>query len=125
MEKITIGILCVCLAGAGSTHIFDNIYFGLFPYQFAPKWINVYWSLLGLLDFFSVFLLLKYRNLGLLFVLIIMVSNVGINSFSLYSLKVISSSIPLQAQTFFFGVVIGVTPWLWKSKNQGSFKHVI
>ncbi|MDP2561515.1 hypothetical protein [Psychrobium sp. 1_MG-2023] len=120
MEKIVLRLLCLCLIVAGSTHVFDNIYYGLFPYQFVPTWINIYWSLLGVLDYCVVLLLLKYRKIGLVAVLVLMATNVAINSFVLYSLEALESSIALQTQTLFLGFCIGVVPWLWKTPLQLS-----
>ncbi|WP_278405072.1 hypothetical protein [Pseudoalteromonas ruthenica] len=125
MEKIAVWVLCICLSLAGATHIFDNLYYGFLPYVFVPKWINIYWSLLGILDFLVVILLLKYRKLGLLSILVLMLSNVAVNSFVLYYLKAIQTSFPLQTQTLFLGICIGVTPWLWEKRNQGVINNAI
>jgi hypothetical protein len=59
--KIILGIWCACLIVGGATHIFDHIYFGLLPYKFAPLWLNIYWSALGVLDLLAVFF---YSSIG-------------------------------------------------------------
>lgn len=58
-------------------------------------------------DFVAVFLLLKHRTLGVWFTLVLMLSNVVINSIALYSLEVITEAWPLQFQTLFFGFFLG------------------
>ena len=117
MEKLAVAVLSICLIAAGLTHIFDNLYFGLLPYHFVPDWINFYWSMLGVIDLLAVYLLTKNRKIGLSIALIIMVSNVAINSYAYYVLESISTSFPLQIQTLFLGFCFGVTPWLWQSST--------
>lgn len=115
--KIIFCIWCVCLIISGATHIFDNFYFGLLPYKFAPLWLNIYWSALGVLDLFAVFLLLKYRLQGIFLTLAIMSGNVLVNSVAYYSLGIISDAWPLQLQTLFFGFCLGSMFLLWRSDD--------
>ena len=89
MEKVVVLFLCFCLFIGGATHIFDNLYYGFLPYKFAPEWINVYWSVLGIIDIVGLYLLVKARNAGLVLTLTIMFSDVVINSYAFFSLSVI------------------------------------
>ena len=120
MKKVCLFIWCLCLFVAGATHVFDNIYFGFLPYRFAPDWLNIYWSSLAILDLLAVFLLIKYRNLGIILTLCIMVSNIVINSIAVYWLHVISERLPLQLQTLFLGFCLGSAYWLWESKRKAT-----
>jgi hypothetical protein len=120
--KIILGIWCACLIVGGATHIFDHIYFGLLPYKFAPLWLNIYWSALGVLDLLAVFFLLKYRLQGILLTLSIVLSNVLVNSIAYYSLGVISDAWSLQLQTLFFGFCLGSAFLLWRA---GIIKHAL
>jgi len=115
--KTILCIWCACLIVGGATHIFDNVYFGLLPYKFAPLWLNIYWSALAILDFLAVFLLFKYRSQGVLLTLTIMLSNVIVNSIAFYSLGVISDAGSLQLQTLFFGFCLGSAFLLWRTSG--------
>lgn len=120
MKRTALFIWCLCLFIAGGTHIFDNLYFGFLPYRFAPDWLNIYWSSLAILDLLAVFLLIKYRNLGIILTLCIMVSNVVINAIAVYWLHVISERLPLHLHTLFLGFCLGSAYWLWHKKARSS-----
>ncbi|MCP1340380.1 hypothetical protein NJR55_12345 [Idiomarina sp. M1R2S28] len=107
-NRIFIYALSFGLSVGFLTHLYDFISFGFLPYSFAPLWINVYWTLLFFLDFIAIVFLFYRPNVGLYLTLLIMLSNVFINSYAYYSIKVVSSSFPLQFQSFFLGVVFGV-----------------
>ncbi|RUO27135.1 hypothetical protein CWE09_07735 [Aliidiomarina minuta] len=117
MNKIVLTIWCAGLVVGGATHVFDNIYFGFLPYRFAPDWLNIYWSSLGLLDFLAVFLLWKNRKWGILLTIAIMISNVAVNSLALHPLGVISESLPLQLQSLFLGFCLGSAYLLWQPQR--------
>lgn len=117
LNKVVLTIWITGLVVGGATHVFDNIYFGLLPYRFAPDWLNIYWSSLGLLDFLAVLLLWKKRKLGILLTIAIMVSNVAINSLALHSLGVFSESLPLQIQSLFLGFCLGSAYLLWQQRG--------
>lgn len=117
MDKICIAVISVCLVIGGATHIFDNLYFGFLPYKFAPDWINFYWTSLGVIDLLAVYLLVKLRKFGIVLTLLIMVSDVVINSMAYYSLQIIRDPMSLQLQTLFLGFCIGSCIWLWKDKS--------
>lgn len=124
MDRIVIFVLCLCLFIGGATHIFDNLYYGFLPYKFVPQRINIYWTALAVVDIVAVYLLVKYRNAGLVLTLAIMFSDVIINSIAFYSLNVISDSYALQLQTLFLGFCIGSSIWLWQSKNKANVVNV-
>ena len=124
MDRVVIFVLCICLFIGGATHIFDNLYYGFLPYKFVPEWINIYWTALAFIDIVAVYLLVKCRNAGLVLTLVIMLSDVVINSFAFYSLNVISDSSALQLQTLFLGFCIGSSIWLWQSNNKANVVNV-
>lgn len=118
-------VLIVWIAGmvaGGATHVFDNIYFGLLPYRFAPDWLNIYWSALGLLDLLAALLLWKVRKLGILLTIAIMLSNVIINSIAVHAMGVISETLPLQLQTLFLGFCLGSAYLLWPHRGKTTFQ---
>ncbi|MEZ7204892.1 hypothetical protein [Pseudoalteromonas sp. DY56-GL79] len=118
MDRVVVWVLCFCLFIGGGTHIFDNVVYGFLPYEFAPQWVNIYWTALAVIDLVAVFLLVKYRRAGIALTLLIMLSDVAINSFAFYTLNIISDSFPLQLQTLFLGFCIGASIWLWQSNSQ-------
>lgn len=122
LKNFIIAIWCVSLFAGGATHIFDNIYFGLLPYEFAPTWLNIYWSSLGILDFLAIFLLLKHYKYGIILTIGIMLSNVIVNSLAFYSLGFISDSLPLQLQTLFLGFCLGSAFLLWQPMRASDNK---
>ncbi|WP_444956784.1 hypothetical protein [Microbulbifer sp. ZKSA002] len=120
MERICIAIISLCLIIGGVTHIFDNLHFGFLPYKFAPTWVNLYWSSLGIIDFLAVYLLLKRRKHGITLTLLIMISDVVINSAAYYSMQIINDPVALQLQTLFLGFCLGACMWLWKNNCSNS-----
>ena len=124
MDRVVIFVLCICLFIAGATHIFDNLYYGFLPYKFAPEWINFYWTVLAVIDIVAVYLLVKHRNVGLMLTLIIMFSDVAINSFAFYYLSIVSDSFALQLQTLFLGFCIGSSIWLWQPNTKATVINV-
>lgn len=124
MEKIVVFVLCLCLFIGGSNHIFDNLYYGFLPYKYAPLWVNVYWTSLAVMDLLAVYLLVKYRKAGLVLTLIIMFSDVVINSTVGSSIEVIFGGMNLQLQTLFLGFCIGSSGWLWQLKVQPNVANV-
>ena len=124
MDKFVLFLLCLCLTVDGVIHIYDNIVDGFLPYDFAPGWLNMYWSALGLLDLLAVYLLIKHRRTGLVLLLLIMLSSVGFNSYAHYGLGVLESSGQLQWQTLLLGFSIGVSIWLWNSQKQRLSRQI-
>jgi hypothetical protein len=115
-HRFALAILSVCFAIGGLVHISDIVRGGMLPYYLAPLPINAYWTSLAVLDLFVVWLLWRYRRLGLTVALAIMVSDVGINSYVVYILKTSPSLVPLQLQTLFLGFVLGCVGFLWPNK---------
>lgn len=121
MDKFVVFILCLCLTVGGVTHIYDNIVDGFLPYHFAPAWLNLYWSALGIADLLAVYLLIKHRRSGLILLLFILLTSVGFNSYAHYGLGILENAGKLQWQTLLLGFSIGVSFWLWNSqKNRHS-----
>ncbi|WP_211919948.1 hypothetical protein [Vibrio sp. B1REV9] len=121
MDKFVVFILCLCLTLGGVIHIYDNIVDGFLPYHFAPTWLNLYWSALGIVDLLAVYLLIKHRRSGLILLLFILLTSVGFNSYAHYGLGILENAGKLQWQTLLLGFSIGVSFWLWSSqKNRHS-----
>ncbi len=124
MEKIVVFVLCLCLFIGGANHIFDNLYYGFLPYKYAPLWVNIYWTSLAVMDLLAVYLLVKYRKAGLVLTLVIMFSDVAINSTVGSSIEVILAGMNLQLQTLFLGFCIGSSGWLWQLKAKSNVANI-
>lgn len=124
MDKFVVFLLCLFLTVAGIVHIYDNIVGGLLPYDFAPRWLNIYWSLLGILDLFAAYLLIRYRRVGIVLMLIILVTNVVFNTHAVYTLEVLDNRTALQLKTLFLGFSIGVSIWLWNARQNRQSRQI-
>lgn len=124
MDKFVVFLLCLFLTIGGVVHIYDNIVNGLLPYDFAPRWLNIYWSLLGILDLLAVYLLIRYRRVGILLMLVILGTNVIFNTHALYTLEILDNRTALQLKTLFLGFSIGVSIWLWNSSQNRQSRQI-
>jgi uncharacterized membrane protein len=124
MDKFVVFLLCLFLTIGGVVHIYDNIVNGLLPYDFAPRWLNIYWSLLGILDLLAVYLLIRYRRVGIILMLVILGTNVIFNTHALYTLEILDNRTALQLKTLFLGFSIGVSIWLWNSSQNRQSRQI-
>lgn len=124
MDKFVVFLLCLFLTVGGIVHIYDNIVGGLLPYDFAPRWLNIYWSLLGILDLFAAYLLIRYRRVGIVLMLIILVTNVVFNTHAVDTLEVLDNRTALQLKTLFLGFSIGVSIWLWNARQNRQSRQI-
>ncbi|MGY0616046.1 hypothetical protein [Vibrio sp. FJH11] len=124
MDKFVVFLLCLFLTVGGIVHIYDNIVDGLLPYDFAPRWLNIYWSLLGILDLFAAYLLIRYRRVGIVLMLTILVTNVVFNTHAIYTLEVLDNRTALQLKTLFLGFSIGVSIWLWNARQNRQSRQI-
>lgn len=124
MDKFVVFLLCLFLTVGGIVHIYDNIVGGLLPYDFAPRWLNIYWSLLGILDLFAAYLLIRYRRVGIVLMLVILVTNVVFNTHAVDTLEVLDNRTALQLKTLFLGFSIGVSIWLWNARQNRQSRQI-
>ena len=96
------------------THLMELLAHGWMPYTFAPKGLNLFWTLLSALDPLVILLLLLRRNAGVLLGIGIMTADVAANSYTVYGLGFTELMMPLQAQTLFFGFVLCSFHMIWK-----------
>lgn len=93
--KILLIIYLLSFLGATYNHVMDLIKFGLFPYQRlnsnVPIWLNIYWTLLTLVDPLAIVLLLYFIDVGLVLYGVVIVSDVLINYWFMISTKGLSS----------------------------------
>ena len=120
-RNVALAILSIGLVMGGAVHLYDIASGGIFPYRFAPLPVNVYWTSLAALDLVAAFLLWRQMGLGLMLTVAIMLSDVAVNSYVTYVLKLAASFAPLQLQTLFLGFVLGCVGFLWPRDEH--FQH--
>ncbi|EGQ8099969.1 hypothetical protein GUA36_16865 [Vibrio parahaemolyticus] len=124
MDKFVVFLLCLFMTIGGVVHLYDNIVDGFLPYDFAPRWLNIYWSALGLLDLLAVYLLVKHRRVGLVLMLLILMTNVIFSSHAHYTLEVLDNNVALQMKTLFLGFSLGVSIWLWNARKHQQSRQI-
>ncbi|EHH1099877.1 TPA: hypothetical protein NJ027_003564 [Vibrio parahaemolyticus] len=124
MDKFVVFLLCLFMMIGGVVHLYDNIVDGFLPYDFAPRWLNIYWSALGLLDLFAVYLLVKHRRVGLVLMLLILMTNVIFSSHAHYTLEILDNNVALQMKTLFLGFSLGVSIWLWNARKHQQSRQI-
>lgn len=113
-----IWLYAVCFAGAGLGHVSDIWHGGWMLYADAPDAINLYWTSLAAIDLLAAALLFARPRVGLALAVLIMLSDVLINSYATYAIHVLAPDWPLQLQSLFLGLVLGGTPYLWKGEGK-------
>lgn len=124
MDKFVVFLLCLFMTVGGVVHLYDNIANGFLPYDFAPGWLNIYWSSLGLLDLLAVYLLVKHRRSGLVLMLLILTTNVIFSSHAHYTLEILDNNAALQMKTLFLGFSFGVSIWLWNARKHRQSRQI-
>ncbi|APU73824.1 hypothetical protein FP742_11205 [Vibrio parahaemolyticus] len=124
MDKFVVFLLCLFMMIGGVVHLYDNIVDGFLPYDFAPRWLNIYWSALGLLDLLAVYLLVKHRRVGLVLMLLILMTNVIFSSHAHYTLEILDNNVALQMKTLFLGFSLGVSIWLWNARKHQQSRQI-
>ncbi|MQP55860.1 hypothetical protein FZF11_10220 [Vibrio parahaemolyticus] len=124
MDKFVVFLLCLFMTIGGVVHLYDNIVDGFLPYDFAPRWLNIYWSALGLLDLLAVYLLVKHRRVGLVLMLLILMTNVIFSSHAHYTLEILDNNVALQMKTLFLGFSLGVSIWLWNARKHQPSRQI-
>ncbi|EGQ9058119.1 hypothetical protein CGK13_05910 [Vibrio parahaemolyticus] len=124
MDKFVVFLLCLFMTIGGVVHLYDNVVDGFLPYDFAPRWLNIYWSALGLLDLLAVYLLVKHRRVGLVLMLLILMTNVIFSSHAHYTLEILDNNVALQMKTLFLGFSLGVSIWLWNARKHQQSRQI-
>lgn len=92
---------------------------GLLHRRWFPQhpFLNIYWTSLALLDPLAAVLLIRAPRAGLLLALVIMLSDVGINSAGSYLYLDASGRYAIdyfvQLQSAFLGFLLGSAPFVW------------
>lgn len=105
------------------THTIELINGGFLPYTFVPLWKNIYWTSLTFFDFAAILLILISIKPALILSILIIVSDVLINS---SNINLQQFSIIVNYRLIFqftFGLYILITaPVIWKLAKSNSEK---
>lgn len=99
-------VFSICLAAACAVHLADLWRHGWLPYQFARLALNVYWTALTFFDALAAVLLLWRRRIGLALALLIITSDVTLNLFAHFFLRLHLKPLTLSLQVVFFVAVV-------------------
>lgn len=118
--RIFVTLYAVCLAGATCTHLADLWRLQGEPYPGVPASVSLYWKSLTVIDLLAVLLLFWRPRAGLLLTVLVIVSDVIVNSAVMYrgiADAMIAANVVgvVQAQTAFLGLVLGSAPLLWQA----------
>ncbi|MFE5973699.1 hypothetical protein ACFQ64_16250 [Streptomyces sp. NPDC056460] len=99
------------LVGAVS-HVTDLLHHGLQPYDWAPRWLNFYWSSLALLDLLAAALLISGKRRGTDLACVIMATDLAANWYATYGIQHsnLVAQPGLQRLVAFTAFVLGTAP---------------
>lgn len=108
------GIVACLLFGGAVAHITDLLRHGLRPYDWAPGWLNFYWSSLAVLDPFVAVLLLRGKRRGANLACVIVATDIAANWYAVYGIQHSDflAKPGLQRLTAFTLLVLGAAPFL-------------
>lgn len=117
-QAAALAVYLAAFAAASFFHASDVVRWGLLPYDHAPRWINVFWTSLTLLDPLVIALLVTgRRRLGLALAALVMAADVAVNSYAFFVLDFSASPASLLMQSAFLGFVLGSLPFLWPERG--------
>ena len=106
LSRPVLVVFSVCLAAACAVHLADLWRHGWLPYHFAPLALNVYWTALTFFDALAAVLLLWQPRTGLALTLLIITSDVTLNLFAHFYLRLHLKPLMLLLQVIFFVAVV-------------------
>ncbi|MFE5484466.1 hypothetical protein [Streptomyces sp. NPDC056527] len=93
MYRTPLRAVAVCVAAAGLflvgavVHVTDLLHHGLQAYDWAPKWLNLYWSSLALLDLLAAAFLISGKRRGIDLACVIMATDLAANWYAAYGIQ--------------------------------------
>ncbi|MEU5085109.1 MULTISPECIES: hypothetical protein [Streptomyces] len=108
------GIAAVLLFVGAFTHVADLLRHGLYPYDWAPGWLNLYWSSLALFDTLAAVFLVRGRRRGIDLACVIMATDLAANWYAVYGIQhsSLAAQPGLQRLTAFTALVLGTAPFI-------------
>jgi uncharacterized membrane protein YGL010W len=110
-------LFALCFLAACTVHVLDLWRHGWLPYHFAPLPLNAYWTALTFLDAFAAVLLLWQPRIGLALAVLIITSDVVLNLFAQFYLRLHLRSAALSLQLLFFVAVLATTFYARKQQT--------
>ncbi|WP_175439172.1 hypothetical protein [Streptomyces vilmorinianum] len=111
---LTLAIAADLLFVGAVSHIADLLRHGLNPYDWAPSWLNLYWSSLALFDTVAAALLIGGKRQGMDLACAVMATDIAANWYAIYGIQ--HSSLPaqpgLQRLTAFALLVLSTAPFI-------------
>ncbi|MFJ9681986.1 hypothetical protein ACIRP2_28645 [Streptomyces sp. NPDC101194] len=83
---VVVYVVVMLFVGAAS-HIADLARDGLFPYRWAPDWLNLYWSSLAAFDSVAALLLIAGRRVGVDLMCTVMATDLAANWYAVYGIQ--------------------------------------
>ena len=114
-QKAALAVCCLCFAQGAIAHGLNFVRRGWLPYHHGPLLIRVFWTALILLDPAVIFLILRYRRIGLSAAVIVMLLDGAANSYAAFTLRDHGFALALPLQCAFLGYVLGSLPFLWRA----------
>ncbi|MEE1752896.1 hypothetical protein [Streptomyces sp. SP18CS02] len=113
-------VMVVCATAAGLllvgavAHVTDLLHHGLQAYDWAPRWLNLYWSSLALLDLLAAALLISGKRRGTELVCAIMATDLAANWYAIYGIQHsdLAAQPGLQRLLGFSVFVLGTAPFV-------------
>ncbi|WP_405835049.1 MULTISPECIES: hypothetical protein [unclassified Streptomyces] len=108
-------VIAVCVIAAillfvgASSHVTDLLSHGLHPYDWAPGWLNLYWSSLALFDALAAVFLIRGKRRGIDLACVIMATDLAANWYAVYGIQhsSLADQPGLQRLTVFAALVLG------------------
>ncbi|WP_328940262.1 hypothetical protein OG259_00105 [Streptomyces sp. NBC_00250] len=113
-------VIVVCAIAAGLllvgavAHVTDLLHHGLQPYEWAPRWLNFYWSSLALLDLLAAALLVSGKRRGIDLACAIMTTDLAANWYATCGIQQsnLAAQPGLQRLVAFSAFVLGTAPFV-------------
>ncbi|MFF8913610.1 hypothetical protein ACF08M_09865 [Streptomyces sp. NPDC015032] len=113
-------VIWACVIAAGllfvgvSAHVTDLLSHGLHPYDWAPGWLNLYWSSLALFDMLAAVFLITGKRRGIDLACAIMATDLAANWYAVYGIQHsnLAAQPGLQRLIAFAALVLGAAPFI-------------
>ncbi|MFB7373427.1 hypothetical protein ACFC0D_26650 [Streptomyces sp. NPDC056222] len=120
MHRTPLRVVVVCVVTAGLflfgavVHVTDLLRHGLQAYEWAPKWLNIYWSSLALLDLLAAALLISGMRRGTDLACVIMATDLAANWYAIHGIQhsSLAAQPGLQRLVVFTAFVLGTAPFV-------------
>ncbi|MFE7586974.1 hypothetical protein ACFU5Y_36055 [Streptomyces gardneri] len=107
-------IAAVLLLVGASAHVTDLLSQGLHPYDWAPDWLNLYWSSLALFDTLAALFLFRGKRRGVDLACAIMATDLAANWHAVYGIQHsdLAAQPGLQRLAVFAAIVLATAPFI-------------